>query len=110
VNLEDILALVSPAFVIGGFGVAIVRWLVRRYEREQAATRERFEAFNTHLNAGVIKRLDSQDLVQAQTLALAQATNGRVTVVEATEKTLGERMARVEGQTEALLATAKKGA
>lgn len=109
-SIAEIGAVISPAFIVGGFLVAIARWLFKRYELNREAEREKLEAFNKALNGELLARLDKQDVVQKQTLEQARTTNGRVTELEKTQRAFErehsvfrERLSHVEGQAEVLL-------
>ena len=109
-SLTDAAALVSPAFIIGGFLVVMARWLWKRYETQQEIARVKLETFNKNLNQQLLTRLDTQDGVQQATLKQVLATNGRVTALEAEQRSFErehsvfrERLSHVEGQAEVLL-------
>lgn len=109
-SLAELGAVISPAFIVGGFIVAIARWLWKRFEAHQEITRVQLEAFNAGLNKQLLDRLDASDDVQKQTLAQAQKTNGRVDTLESRQmafekehSVFRERLSHVEGQAEVLL-------
>lgn len=109
-SLADWGAVVSPAFIIGGFFWAIMRWAWNRFEKNQGQREARFLELTQENNAELIKRLDAQDTVQNKTLEQATKTNGRVDGLERRQAaferehaTFRERLSHVEGQAEVLL-------